>query len=78
MLHDYNIVVEAAVSGQGIAMGRQRLISRRLQDGSLVELLDDMPYESNIGYWLVSQSAPMNDAARRFADWLIRECFEHG
>lgn len=78
MLHDYNIVVEAAVSGQGIAMGRQRLISRRFQDGSLVELLDDMPYESNIGYWLVSQSAPMSDAARRFADWLIRECFEHG
>jgi DNA-binding transcriptional LysR family regulator len=27
-LHDYNIVVEAAMAGQGIAMGRHRLIFR--------------------------------------------------
>ncbi len=55
MLHDYNIVVEAAVAGQGIAMGRHRLIQRRLQDGSLVEAFDRPPYHSDIGYWLIAQ-----------------------
>jgi LysR family glycine cleavage system transcriptional activator len=78
MLHDYNIVVEAAVSGQGIAMGRQRLIERRLQEGSLVELIDDVGYEGDIGYWLIGQGTPFNDAARRFADWLVAQCLEHG
>lgn len=71
MLHDYNIVVEAAVSGQGIAMGRDRLIKRRLLDGSLVQLLTDAVYEGEIGYWLVTGDEPLNSAAQRFADWLI-------
>jgi LysR family glycine cleavage system transcriptional activator len=71
MLHDYNIVVEAAVAGQGIAMGRDRLIKRRLLDGSLVQLLNDAVYEGEIGYWLVTSDEPLGSAAQRFADWLI-------
>ncbi|SEI13080.1 LysR substrate-binding domain-containing protein [Pseudomonas asplenii] len=74
MLHDYNIVVEAAVAGQGIAMGRQRLIDRRLKDGSLVPAFDTPPYEDEIGYWLIKPNAMLSPEAECFCDWLTEQC----
>ncbi|WP_455826058.1 LysR substrate-binding domain-containing protein [Pseudomonas graminis] len=74
MLHDYNIVVEAAVAGQGIAMGRHRLIERRLQDGSLVQAFDWPPYHSDIGYWLITPQGPASEAAACFSEWLKHAC----
>ena len=74
MLHDYNIVVEATVAGQGIAMGRHRLIERRLQDGSLVEAFDWPPYHSDIGYWLIAPQGPLSEAAECFSQWLKQAC----
>jgi len=70
MLHDYNIVVEAAVAGQGIAMGRHHLIERRLKEGALVEAFDTPPFTSEIGYWLVTPQRPLSHAAESFAQWL--------
>ncbi|MBE8601987.1 LysR substrate-binding domain-containing protein [Pseudomonas cyclaminis] len=74
MLHDYNIVVEAAVAGQGIAMGRHHLIQRRLQDGSLVEAFDWPPYHSDIGYWLITPQGPAHQAVECFSQWLKEIC----
>ena len=74
LLHDYNIVVEAAVAGQGIAMGRHRLIARKLQDGSLVEAFDWPPYQSDIGYWLITPKGPASEAAHCFSEWLKEAC----
>jgi LysR family glycine cleavage system transcriptional activator len=70
MLHDYNIVVEAAVGGQGIAMGRQHLIERRLKEGALVAAFDTPPFTNEIGYWLVTPDRPPSHAAECFAQWL--------
>ena len=74
VLHDYNIVVEAAVAGQGIAMGRHRLIERRLKDGSLVQAFDWPPYHSDIGYWLIAPQGPASGAAECFSQWLKDAC----
>jgi len=74
MLHDYNIVVEATVAGQGIAMGRHRLIERRLQEGSLVQAFDWPPYHSEIGYWLIAPQGPLSQAAECFSQWLKQTC----
>jgi LysR family glycine cleavage system transcriptional activator len=74
VLHDYNIVVEAAVAGQGIAMGRHRLIERRLNDGSLVHAFDWPPYQSEIGYWLITPKGPASEAAACFSQWLQALC----
>lgn len=74
MLHDYNIVVEAAVAGQGIAMGRHRLIERKLADGSLVEAFEWPPYHSEIGYWLITPQGPTSEAAECFSQWLKETC----
>ncbi|MGN7743095.1 LysR substrate-binding domain-containing protein [Pseudomonas sp. 22526] len=77
MLHDYNIVVEAAIAGQGIAMGRHRLIHRRLAEGSLVPAFDLPPLENDIGYWLVTAEGPLSPAVAAFIDWLDRESAGH-
>ena len=70
MLHDYNIVVEAAVAGQGIAMGRQRMIERRIKEGALVPAFDTPPMLGEIGYWLVTPQRPQTPAAQSFCEWL--------
>jgi len=80
-LHDYNIVVEAALAGQGIAMGRHRLIAPQLASGALVQalpgaVLDDHP---RVGWWLVTPrtgSIGMGEAASAFRDWLAQTAAE--
>lgn len=70
-LHDYNIVVEAALAGQGIAMGRHHLISLQLASGALVQALPDTVLdEPRIGWWLVTPKAGMSKAASAFCAWL--------
>ncbi|MCE4053383.1 LysR substrate-binding domain-containing protein [Pseudomonas sp. Au-Pse12] len=74
MLHDYNIVVEAAVAGQGIAMGRRQLIRRHLAQGSLVDAFDLPSLRSpDIGYWLVTAEGAANPSAECFARWLMEQ-----
>ncbi|KGD93359.1 LysR family transcriptional regulator [Achromobacter sp. RTa] len=70
-LHDYNIVVEAALAGQGLAMGRHRLIGAQLASGALVEALPGATLEApRIGWWFVTPRGALGDAARRFHSWL--------
>lgn len=70
-LHDYNIVVEAAIAGQGIAMGRHRLIRPQLADGTLVHALPGTTLDDpDIGWWLVTPRGPAGAAATVFCDWL--------
>ncbi|SSW73253.1 Glycine cleavage system transcriptional activator [Achromobacter veterisilvae] len=70
-LHDYNIVVEAALAGQGLAMGRHRLIGAQLASGALVEALPGATLEApRIGWWFVTPRGALGDAAQRFHSWL--------
>lgn len=70
-LHDYNIVVEAALDGQGIAMGRHRLVGRQLASGELVPALPEAILDdARIGWWFVTPKGSLSDAAAAFRDWL--------
>ena len=70
-LHDYNIVVEAALAGQGLAMGRHRLIASHLASGALVPALPDAVLEdSRIGWWFVAPRGALSPAAKALQDWL--------
>jgi LysR family glycine cleavage system transcriptional activator len=73
-LHDYNIVVEAALAGQGIAMGRHHLITPQLASGALVQALPNAVLDDpRVGWWLVTPRAPKDEieAVSLFRDWLI-------
>ena len=70
-LHDYNIVVEAALAGQGLAMGRHRLIAPHLASGALVQALPDTVLQDpRIGWWFVTPRGALSPAALVLRDWL--------
>lgn len=72
-LHDYNIVVEAALAGQGIAMGRHRLIAAQLASGALVEALPGTALDDpRIGWWFVSPRGKADATTQAFHAWLAR------
>lgn len=70
-LVDLGLALEAAASGQGVALARRSLASRWLQRGDLVDLFDvrSLPRD---GYSLTVQQA--STLALDFAQWLRREC----
>lgn len=73
-LTDYNIVLQAAANGQGIAMGRGLLVADYLRRGVLVAPLPEPVTSPVLGYWLVlPRKADANAAATAFTEWLRRE-----
>lgn len=68
---DYNLVLEAAAQGMGVALGRTGLIERNLSDRTLVEC--SVKVASPRGYHLVRREhEPLRKQARLLWDWLLR------
>jgi len=67
-------LVQAAVSGAGIAMVSDWLAGPELCSGQLVPVLPDHPVENNESIYLVHPSARLVPAkTRAFADWIVGE-----
>jgi LysR family transcriptional regulator, glycine cleavage system transcriptional activator len=70
-LVDYNVVLQAAADGQGIAMGRAALVRERLRSGALVAPLPLASVPDRAAYWLLRASGrPLGQGAKVFAAWL--------
>jgi LysR family transcriptional regulator, glycine cleavage system transcriptional activator len=69
-LTDYNLVVQAAVDGQGLAMGRLSVIAEHLQSGSLIMPINRVAKPRRYGYWLVRPSSRKTETAEAFRTWL--------
>jgi len=77
-LTDYNIVLQAALNGQGVAMGRSLLVADYLRRGALVAPLPGFATAPGLGYWVVlPDRAEMSPAATAFTDWLRQEITGH-
>lgn len=78
-LTDYNIVLQAALSGQGVAMGRSLLIAEHISRGTLVAPLPGFATAPGLGYWAVLPSGDTDKpTATMFVNWLRREIAEAG
>jgi LysR family glycine cleavage system transcriptional activator len=67
-------IVQAALTGQGIALARMPLVADSLANGDLVEVLPDTRLESPLAYWLIV--GPRNDnrpEIKAFCDWLLAQ-----
>ena len=69
-----NQIVQAALTGQGVALARLPMVAQSLASGDLVEPLPGSRLGSPYAYWLV----PAPDRGQRsevqaFRDWLLRE-----
>jgi LysR family glycine cleavage system transcriptional activator len=69
----YDQMIHAAISGQGVALGRLPLIARLLKDGQLVAPFSNKVV-SPLGYQLLlSAAAASKPQVLQFADWLRQE-----
>jgi putative choline sulfate-utilization transcription factor len=73
-LNTYPLVVEAAMLGQGAALGWQPLVDRHLASGALVAMATEAVVTER-GYALLeSPAAAGNPAVPLFRNWLLAEC----
>lgn len=67
------MVIQAAIRGEGVALGRQVLIEDELASGRLVRLFD-LRLKGEMAYYVVCpQSSLAQPKVRAFRDWLFSE-----
>ena len=68
-----HLVVQAAINGDGVALGRGALVAEALRDGTLVKPFD-LSLPSRFSYFAVSSRASLADpVVAAFRQWLIEE-----
>lgn len=72
--NQYDQLIHAAASGQGIAIGRLELIQPLLADGRL-RVLSTPRGESDteFAYWLIQAEVEPSDQVRKVSDWILHE-----
>ncbi|MBY6262774.1 LysR family transcriptional regulator [Azospirillum sp. 412522] len=76
--NNYPLVLQAALMGQGVALGWTPLIDELMRDGHLVALLE-RPVQTERGYFLVTASRRKPDERRdRFCRWVLEESRRSG
>lgn len=69
---DANMSIDAAVNGMGLLLGRHVLIADLLEQGALVAL-DEEPFETALGYFLVYPSfSRLSPPARELRNWILK------
>ncbi|WP_321867564.1 LysR substrate-binding domain-containing protein [Paraburkholderia tropica] len=70
----YDQVIQAALAGRGIALGRQALVEPMLADGRLVAIGAAWPTRpTGYAYWLCRADAAPRDDVRAVIDWILDE-----
>ncbi|HHZ08974.1 MAG TPA: LysR family transcriptional regulator [Rhizobiales bacterium] len=69
-INDYALVIQAAMEGQGIAIGWRHLVERLLASGLLVRVTDHVMTTGKGFYVVWPKEGRLSDNARRVRDWL--------
>ncbi|SEG70100.1 transcriptional regulator, LysR family [Bosea lathyri] len=71
--NNYPLLVQAALSGQGVLLAWGNVIDNLIDDGSLVRIIDgDTP--ANQSYYVVTtQRRTVREEARTFCEWLLAD-----
>ena len=73
-----HLIAQAAMAGEGVALGRSVLVGEALASGRLVRLFD-VALPAVFGYWLVAPPQTWRrPKVRAFRDWLLEECARTG
>jgi DNA-binding transcriptional LysR family regulator len=72
-LNDYALVLQAAMAGEGIAVGWQHVVSKLMEQGWLETALD-MAWVSGVQFHLVwPERVELSEHATLVRDWIIAE-----
>lgn len=72
-LNQYDQVIQAAIEGHGVALGRVALVLPMLKDGRLVALADNGFGNSDYAYWLIDESSSPRSEVQELRNWIIKE-----
>ncbi|MCA9605443.1 MAG: transcriptional regulator GcvA [Myxococcales bacterium] len=67
-----HMALEAAIAGQGVALGRTTLVARDLEEGRLVRPFD-LELPSALSYWLLTPKGTRPERVEAFRRWLLGE-----
>ena len=71
IIDDTNVLIQAAIEGQGIALGSSTFVEDHLESGKLVKPFDVI-LENEFCYYVVCPEAHLkNPAVRAFKEWLL-------
>ncbi|WP_093306486.1 LysR substrate-binding domain-containing protein [Variovorax sp. NFACC27] len=72
--NQYDQLIQAALAGQGVALGRLELIQPLLDDGRLVRIAAPVPEQPSAhAYWLIQAEESPREDVRHVAGWLVDE-----
>ncbi len=74
--NDYSVVLQAALEGQGIALGWLHIVEPLLTQGRLVQALPEVLTTKNPFYILAPKNNELGPAAESLRNWLITEVNE--
>ncbi len=69
-LNDYALVIQAAIAGEGIALGWRHIVAGLIEQRLLVKAFDASYAEGEDFYVLWSNAQPLSPQAQRVLDWL--------
>ena len=70
---NYLVLIQAALDGQGIALGGGRLADDFLARGALVRPIDATQRSDRAFYLIRSSDVPLSRSAKLFSDWILAE-----
>ena len=70
---NYLVLIQAAIDGQGVALGGQRLAEDFISRGALVRPIDATLRSARGFYLLVPHDVPLSKPAKLFRDWIVAE-----
>jgi DNA-binding transcriptional LysR family regulator len=72
-INDYVLVIQAALAGEGVALGWQHLIERQVASGALVPVSEHV-FETGSDFYVVwPRSRELSTPARKVRDWLLAQ-----
>jgi LysR family glycine cleavage system transcriptional activator len=73
LIEDTNVVLQAAIAGQGIVMGWRPLIDQELETGALVQLFDAVHSEVRAYYLVRRKHAAQHSVIATVCQWLLEQ-----
>jgi DNA-binding transcriptional LysR family regulator len=71
--NQYDQVIQAAIEGHGVALGRLALVLPMLKDGRLAAQMDQRMQVDGYGYWLLQAAPHPRPDVAIFRDWLLQQ-----
>jgi len=76
--NQYDQVIQAAIEGHGVALGRLALVQPMLKDGRLVAQRNAQVGVDDLAYWLVPAMEAPREEVKVFSEWIMREAQRSG